>query len=110
MKFTIATIAMAAISAISQAGDCTLDEAQNWLGPNQCWYDTECYGDRYCSAYGWCHGTANCPEVPTVAPIDQLQAEVDGLEQDIVDLTNDVTQMREAFILVTNILNNEFVN
>ena len=46
MKFTIA---IAAIAAVSQAGDCTIDEALNWLGPNQCWYDIECYGDRYCS-------------------------------------------------------------
>ena len=105
MKFTIA---IAAIAAVSQAGDCTIDEALNWLGPNQCWYDSECYGDRYCSNWGWCHGEANCPAPGTVEPIDQLQAEVDDLEQDILDLTNEVAEMREAFKLVTAIMVTEF--
>ena len=45
MKFTIA---IAAIAAVSMA-DCTIDEALNWIGPNMCWFDHECYGDRYCS-------------------------------------------------------------
>ena len=105
MKFTIA---IAAIAAVSQAGDCTIDEALNWLGPNQCWYDNECYGDRYCSAWGWCHGEANCDVPPTVATIDQLQAEVDDLEQDILNLTNDIAEMNAAFRQITQIMVAEF--
>ena len=106
MKFTIA---IAAICALSQA-DCSIDEAQNARGPNQCWYSSECAGDRYCSAWGWCHGESNCQAPPTVDPIDQLQAEVDDLEQDILDLTNEVNSMRDAFRQVTQIMNTEFMN
>ena len=104
MKFTIV---IASIFAISKAGDCDIDEAQNLLGPNQCWWDSECVGDRHCSAWGWCHGEANCDDV-TIDPIAELQAEVDGLEQDILDLANEVSQMREAFRLITQIMVTEF--
>ena len=107
MKFTIA---IAAICALSQAGDCNHDEAQNPLGPNQCWYDSECGGDRYCSPWGWCHGESNCPTTPTVEPIDQLQAEVDDLEQDILDVTAEVNSMRDALRQITQIMHAEFMN
>ena len=51
MKFTIA---IASIFAISQAGDSGIDEAQNALGSNQCWYSYECDGE-ICHDWGWCH-------------------------------------------------------
>ena len=62
------------------------------------------------SAWGWCHGESNCPDLNAVEPIDQLQAEVDDLEQDIVNLNNDVAAMREAFRQVTQIMSAEFNN
>ena len=106
MKFTIA---IAAICALSQAGDCTINELENTLGPNQCWYSSECAGDRYCSAWGWCHGEHNC-DVVELDPVEQLQAEVDDLEQDIVDLTAEVNSMLDAFRQVTQIMHAEFMN
>ena len=105
MKFTIV---IASIFAISKAGDCDIDEAQNLLGPNQCWWDSECVGDRHCSAWGWCHGESNCVYITPIDPVEVLQLEVDGLEQDIVDLNREVSEMREAFRLITQIMVTEF--
>ena len=107
MKFTIA---IASIVAISQAGDCDIDEAQNILGPNQCWYSSECVGDRYCSTWGWCHGESNCAYITPIDPVEELQLEVDALEQDIVDLEREVSEMREAFRQITQIMTTEFNN
>ena len=107
MKFTIA---IASIFAISQAGDCDIDEAQNALGPNQCWWDSECAGDRYCSAWGWCHGESNCYDTMPLDPVQILQLEVDDLEQDIVDLNIEVKEMRQAFRQITQIMTTEFNN
>ena len=83
MKFTIV---IASIFAISQAGDCSIDEAQNWLGPNKCISSEECAGDRHCGFFGWCEGESNCVDGTLVDPTEELQHEVDELEQDIVDL------------------------
>ena len=35
---------------------CAVDETQNELGPNLCWEDSQCKGDRFCwsnQCYGW---------------------------------------------------------
>ena len=105
MKFTIA---IAAICAISQAGDCNVDETQGPRGWHSCDYDSQCAGDRYCSDWGWCHGTDNCSI--TVDPLEALQAEVDGLEQDVTDLTNDLEEMRDAFAQITQIMKGQFIS
>ena len=110
MKFTIA---IAAICALSQAtppgsGDCTVDESQGPRGWHTCDYTSQCAGDRYCSDYGWCHGTDNCHI--TLDPLEALQAEVDGLEQDILDLDQEVKDMRDAFYQITQIMQGEFLS
>ena len=102
MKFTIA---IASIFAISQAGDSGIDEAQNALGSNQCWYSYECDGE-ICHDWGWCHGEANFDI--TLDPLEQLRLYGEGLELDIIDLTNEVNQMRDAFRQVTQIMHGEF--
>ena len=86
MKFTIVIASIASIFAISRAGDCSIDEALNWLGPNRCIADDECAGDRTCGFFGSCKGTSNCVDGTLVDPTEELQHEVDELEQDIVDL------------------------
>ena len=40
---------------VSAIPDCTVEEADNHMGPNQCDVDYECAGDRTCQA-GWCTG------------------------------------------------------
>ena len=112
MKFTIA---IAAICAMSQAEDilvpsgvakCDVDETQGPRGWHTCDYDSQCAGNRYCSNWGWCHGTDDC--WISIDPVEALQAEVDGLEQSILDLTNEVQGMRDAFTQVTHIMKGEF--
>ena len=77
MKFTIA---IASIFAISQAGgSCSIDEEQNWLGPNRCHFDYECAGDRYCNTAGRCKGESNCVSTMPVDQIKDLQYDVDFL-------------------------------
>ena len=95
MKFTIA---IAAICAVSQAGDCNLDEANNWMGAGLCWFnDDECQGVRYCNEYLMCAGESNCDDTSSVEGVEQLQDKVDGLEQKIQDLKDELHQMLGAF-------------
>ena len=51
-------------------------------------------GDRWCSVHGWCQGSDNCPI--HVDPVEALQSEVDGIEQDILDLNNEVEELSDA--------------
>ena len=67
-------LALIVLLGVSAAQDCTLDESENSRGANQCWYDSECAGDRYCSSGGWCSGESNCP----VCISDDSVADVDG--------------------------------
>ena len=107
MKFTIV---IASIFAISQAGDCSIDESLNWLGPHRCLDDSECAGDRTCGFFGSCKGTSNCVEGILVDPIEELHLELDALEQEIEDRNRENSEMREAFRKVTEILSEEFLN
>mmetsp|Transcript_19055 Transcript_19055/g.32530 ORF Transcript_19055/g.32530 Transcript_19055/m.32530 type:complete len:104 (-) Transcript_19055:164-475(-) len=42
--------------------NCSIDEAKNRLGANQCRRNSQCQGDRFCSPAGWCQGVSNCNE------------------------------------------------
>ena len=118
MKFTIA---IAAICALSQAGDCTVDESTHELGPNRCFFHQDCLGSRKCNWNFWCTGEANCDNVE-IDEFAELQNQVFALEHSVADLatenavlalnlsdvTTEVAEMREAFRLVTNIMVTEF--
>ena len=115
MKFT--TIAIATICAISQAEEvwvpsgvakCDVDETKGPRGWHTCDSDSQCAGNRYCSDWGWCHGTDDC--WIAVDKVDALQMEVDALEQSILDLTNLVQGMRDSFTEVTHVMKAEFEN
>ena len=57
MKFTIAAICL--VSA-AMAGDCSINEENNYRGPNQCWFNSECAGARTCGYGGYCQGESGC--------------------------------------------------
>ena len=42
------SIVLIALLGVSAAQDCSFSEADNARGANQCYYDSECSGDRYC--------------------------------------------------------------
>ena len=40
--------------------DCSVREAENWLGSRRCKYSWECTGARMCEGEGWCTGNDAC--------------------------------------------------
>ena len=92
-------IAIVFTIAMAQAQTCgTFDEANNALGPNRCWYDSECDGDRYCSIFQWCHGESNCPAVP-IDPVAELENEVEWIEGRVETLEQLTNRMKVALVV-----------
>ena len=46
-----------------QEVDCSVREAENWLGSRMCKYSWECVGARTCEGSGWCTGNDACDEI-----------------------------------------------
>ena len=104
MKFTIAS---AVICAISQAANtCDYNEEYNEFGPGSCWDDIECRGDRYCrSWYFECGGESNCGYDPAPHAVGSADQSLNGhLEQVVIDLIDEVQEMRDAFNKIQKVL------
>ena len=87
MKTTI--IIACAFAAIASADNkCDYNETQNVKGPGKCYLSVECAGERYCAAWGRCHGEFgdSCKNYINKMPANVLADEVEEIEDRIDDM------------------------